>query len=89
MSESFRVRQIIYRANHRGIKEMDILLGRYAQAKVPSMTEAEIMRFEALLDLPDSELLAWITGADAMPAGADSDMLAAIARHAASSTREE
>ena len=68
---------------------MDILLGRYAQAMVPTMTDEETARFEALLDQPDTLLLAWITGADPVPGDADTQLLEAIARHAAQGVGQE
>jgi antitoxin CptB len=89
MPNSVRARQIVYRASHRGTREMDILLGEYAQAMVHTMSEREMARFEALLSQPDSLLLAWITGADAVPDDADSELLEAIAGHAAQVAGEE
>jgi antitoxin CptB len=55
-----RRRRALYRAAHRGTKEMDWLLGRYAEALVPAMSEADLTRFERFLALPDPELQAWI-----------------------------
>ncbi len=45
-----------YRANHRGTKELDWLMGRFADARVPTMEAADLALFEALLALPDPEL---------------------------------
>jgi antitoxin CptB len=55
-----RRRRAAYRASHRGTKEMDWLLGRYAEVHLPAMEEAELARFERLLALPDPDLQAWI-----------------------------
>ena len=74
-----RRKQAIYRANHRGIKEMDIVLGAYATARVEAMEPEKLERFEALLALPDQDLLGWITGAHAAPAGTDTGLLREIA----------
>ena len=73
-----RRKQVIFRANHRGIKEMDILLGGFATARAPSMGVAELTRFEAILLHPDQDLLAWLTGATPAPADIDQDMLQEI-----------
>lgn len=51
-----RRRRAAYRASHRGTKEMDIVLGRYAVAMLPSMSAATLDVFERLLGLPDPEL---------------------------------
>ena len=56
-----RRRRAQYRAAHRGTLEMDWLLGRYAAAALPAMSQADLDRFEGLLTLPDPDLHAWIT----------------------------
>jgi antitoxin CptB len=55
-----RRRRALYRAQHRGTKEMDFLLGRYAEARLPAMVAADITTFEELLALPDPELQGWL-----------------------------
>ncbi len=55
-----RRRKALYRANYRGTKEMDWLLGRYAEAKLPGMDEAALSEFEHLLALQDPDLNIWI-----------------------------
>lgn len=72
-------KRLIYRANHRGTREMDIVLGSFAASRVAVMTPGELKRFEEILRLPDHDLLAWLTGAAPMPSGADSAMMSAIA----------
>ncbi|MFZ4806468.1 MAG: succinate dehydrogenase assembly factor 2 [Hyphomicrobiaceae bacterium] len=57
-----RRRRAIYRAIHRGTREMDWLLGRYAEAHVAAMDEPQLARFEQLLALPDPEIQRWILG---------------------------
>jgi antitoxin CptB len=68
-----RRRRALYRAQHRGTKEMDLLMGRFAGARLPQMSETELTRFEALLALPDPDLQRWILapgeGANAADAG--------------------
>ena len=56
----FRHRRAIYRANHRGTKEMDVLLGRYTVAHIAGMQGGELDRFERFLVLPDPMLQTWI-----------------------------
>lgn len=55
-----RRRRAAYRAAHRGTKEMDWLLGRYAEAKLGVMSDAELDDFEVLLALPDPDLQVWL-----------------------------
>lgn len=51
-----RRRRALYRAEHRGTKEMDLVLGPYAKARLAEMPEAALKLFEALLLEPDPEL---------------------------------
>jgi antitoxin CptB len=63
-----RRRKILFRAWHRGTREMDLLMGRFADAALARMPEAELDEFERLIDVPDPELFRWIMGeADASP----------------------
>ncbi len=57
-----RRKRAIYRADHRGTKELDIILGRYAKERVPSMDEARLTLFEHLLSLPDADIDQWVRG---------------------------
>lgn len=61
-----RLKRLLYRARHRGTKEMDWLLGRYAEAKLRQMTAAEVDLFEALCALPDPDVQDWILAAGAV-----------------------
>jgi antitoxin CptB len=55
-----RRRRALYRATHRGTKEMDWLLGRYADAILPQLGDRELAEFERLLTVPDSDLHGWL-----------------------------
>jgi antitoxin CptB len=73
-----RRRRAAYRATHRGTKEMDIALGRFAEAKLASMSEPALEGFERLLALPDPELQAMIWHPEAYPAGEFSELIALL-----------
>jgi antitoxin CptB len=51
-----RRRRALWRATHRGTKEMDFLLGRFAEASLDGMNAAEIGVFERLIDTPDPDI---------------------------------
>ena len=57
-----RRRKLLFRSWHRGMREMDLILGSFADARIGALTDAEIDQYERLLDVPDTELLRWITG---------------------------
>lgn len=59
-----RRRRAVYRAMHRGTKEMDWMLGRYANASLAAMSEAELTEFETLLAMPDPQLQVWLMGGE-------------------------
>jgi antitoxin CptB len=73
---SMRLRRLRYRAWHRGTREMDLMLGPYADARLDTMAPADLDRFEALLEEADTDLLDWLMGARPAPADADHQFLA-------------
>jgi antitoxin CptB len=75
-----RRRRILFRAWRRGLREMDLVMGRFADAHLPAMSEAELDEFERLLDVPDPLALAWITGEAAAPPEFDTPLLARLSR---------
>ena len=59
-----RRRRCLFRAQHRGTKEMDWLLGRFADARLQEADAAELTFWEGLVLLPDPQLYDWIMGAE-------------------------
>jgi antitoxin CptB len=57
-----RRRRALFHAWHRGMRETDLLLGTFADAYIADLSDAELSAFEALMEVPDGELLAWLTG---------------------------
>jgi antitoxin CptB len=55
-----RRRRALYRAHHRGTKELDFLIGRYADARLIGLPLDELLRFERLLAIADPTLQEWI-----------------------------
>ena len=67
-----RRRKILFRAWHRGIREMDLIMGGFADRSIEQLSEAELGEFEQLMELPDAQVLAWLTGEADLPAAYDS-----------------
>ena len=63
-----RRRKLLFHAWHRGMRETDLILGRFADAAIVQLTDAELTQFEHLMEVPDRELLAWVTGEADVPA---------------------
>ena len=57
---TLRRKKALYRAQHRGTKEMDWLLGRYADARLATMSASELTLFEQFLAIADPELNHWL-----------------------------
>jgi len=75
-----RHKKILWRANHRGMKEMDLMLGEYAANHLEDMTMAQLDEFEAILEVSDALLNDWLTGKTDTPAQFQTEMFAAIKR---------
>jgi antitoxin CptB len=69
-----RRRRLLFRAWHRGIREMDLVIGRFADVHITGFSDAELDDFEELLEIPDQQAFAWITGADEIPTDFDTAM---------------
>lgn len=73
-----RRKRAAYRAAHRGTKEMDLLLGRYAEARLPDMSETELGIFERLLTEPDPTVQQWIMDRHAIPDDRYAELIARL-----------
>ncbi len=70
-----RRRKLRFRAWHRGIKEMDLILGKYADEYLDQMSSAEMDQFSHLLKQADDELYTWVSGAKKVPEEFDNDIM--------------
>jgi antitoxin CptB len=75
---AIRRRRLRYRAWHRGTKEMDLVLGPFADAHLDGFDGPELDRLETLMDEEDTDLLKWVMGQEPVPTGTDSDLLNTI-----------
>lgn len=62
-----RLRRLRLRSWRRGIREMDLILGGFADAELDGLGEAELEAYERLLEVPDWDLYAWVSGAAPAP----------------------
>jgi antitoxin CptB len=70
-----RRRRLRYRAWHRGTKEMDLVLGPYADRHAPTLDDSGLDRLETLMEEADTDLLKWVMGQEAPPASIDQELL--------------
>lgn len=66
-----RRRRIRFRAWHRGTREMDLLMGRFADAELAGLPEADLDDLELLMEAPDRDVFSWLTGEFPTPANYD------------------
>jgi len=66
-----RRRRLLFRSWRRGTREMDLIMGRFAEAVIADLSEQELAAFERLSEVADAELYAWLTGAQDVPAAHD------------------
>ncbi len=69
-----RRRRLLFRAWHRGMREVDLITGRFADAHIATLSETEVDEFERLMDVAEPDLLNWVMGAVATPAEFDTPL---------------
>jgi antitoxin CptB len=74
----WRRRRATYRAQHRGTKEMDWILGRFADATVGRLSTNRLGVFERMLSLPDPDLQDMILHPELKPAGEFAELVAEL-----------
>lgn len=77
---SIRRRRAAYRASHRGTKEMDMMIGRYAEASLAAMDDAALALFERFLALPDPVLSRWLLEPEGAGEGEFAPLVTAMRR---------
>lgn len=62
-----RRRRLLFRSWHRGIREMDLVLGRFADTHIAKLSDGELDEYERWLEVPDQKIYSWVNGAAAVP----------------------
>ena len=63
-----RIRRLRMRSMRRGTKEMDLILMRFAEARLEDMSDADLGLYDALLSENDQDLYIWVSGQQPAPA---------------------
>ena len=69
-----RRRRLLFRSWHRGIREMDLVLGRFADAEIAKLSDADLDEYEAWLEVPDQKIFTWVNGTQVAPAEIDTPL---------------
>jgi antitoxin CptB len=57
-----RRKRLLFRCWHRGTREMDLILGRFADAEISGLRDDELAELERLIEVPDPDLYAAVIG---------------------------
>jgi antitoxin CptB len=71
-------RRILFRSWHRGMREMDLVFGRFADAEIASLGSGELDDYERLLEAQDRDVFSWLTGEAETPSSFDTPVLRRI-----------
>ncbi|MAH05013.1 MAG: succinate dehydrogenase assembly factor 2 [Alphaproteobacteria bacterium] len=63
-----RRKKLLFRSWHRGTKEMDIILGNFAEKHLAALDDTQLDAYESLLEVPDPDIYNWVTGKNTPPA---------------------
>lgn len=77
-----RGKRLRFRAWRRGFRELDLIMGPFADAHVASLDEQELAAFEGLLDAPDQDVYSWIIGRGAAPPQFEGSLMQKLGRFA-------
>lgn len=73
-----RRKRLLYRAWHRGMREMDYVLGTFANVSIADMGEEELADFEQLMTVPDPDMYKWLSGTADVPPNWDTALVRRI-----------
>jgi antitoxin CptB len=73
-----RRKRLLWRASHRGLREMDLMLGGFTKSHIGQFSESELDELETIIAMPDQDLLGWILGEAPVPQGQASATLKAL-----------
>ena len=73
-----RRKKLLFRAWRRGVREMDLIIGRFADVHIDKFDAAGLDDFERLIEAGNSELYAWVVGTESAPAHFDTAVLAQL-----------
>lgn len=73
-----RKKRLLFLSWHRGTREMDLILGQFADATIGDWSDEDVVAMEELMRVPDPELYRWITGQTDVPDNHSSPILSRV-----------
>jgi antitoxin CptB len=71
-------KQLVFRSWHRGTREIDLMLGRFADVHVPHLDAGQLAAYDRFLKNSDPDIFNWITGQEPVPPAEESDVTALL-----------
>jgi len=78
-ADKTNVKRLIHRANYRGFREMDLILGGFAKEYAHTFSAEELIQFETVMDEKDHDIYDWICGVKPVPTQHDTPLFARLA----------
>ena len=75
---AIRRKRLGFRSWHRGTRELDLMLGRFADRHIDRLTPQQLDHYEALIECPDPDIYRWISGGEATPPEHDNPVMTMI-----------
>ena len=88
LSPEIRRKRLSFRSWHRGTRESDLILGHFADAQLAGFEEAQLDRYEALLDCADADIFDWVSGRAMPPSEHDHDVTRLLLAHSIANRAE-
>ena len=70
-----RRKRMLFRSWHRGMREMDMLLGKFAEQHLEGFSDIQLDRFEAILAEIDPDIYNWLSGREPIPDDLQNDVM--------------
>ena len=74
-------RRLMFQSKHRGVKELDLVLGRFAEAQLADFGPAELRQYAVLLAEPDPDIYDWLVGRAPVPARLQNRVMELLLAH--------
>ena len=73
-----RRKRLLFRSWHRGMREMDLVLGKFADAEIATLNDGELDEYERWLEVPDLTMFNWVNGSQPTPVEYDTALFARL-----------
>lgn len=67
-------KRLIFRSWHRGTREIDLMLGKFAEAHLPQFSKQQLAAYDRFLNNSDPDIFSWITGQEPLPPAEDNEV---------------